>query len=91
MTTTCDVPSDPSTRRRGRRGRSDYAQERPVRLRCRAVVHRMLGRRADAADTVRLPWPRLARHDTVTVANLAGWLTLGVVCVGVDMLADVGT
>ena len=51
-----------------------------------AVAHRMLGSRADAEDAVQEAWLRLARQDTASIDNLAGWLTTVVGRVCIDML-----
>lgn len=51
-----------------------------------AVAHRMLGSRADAEDAVQEAWLRLARQNTGTIDNLAGWLTTVVGRVCLDML-----
>jgi RNA polymerase sigma-70 factor (ECF subfamily) len=51
-----------------------------------AVAHRMLGSRADAEDAVQEAWLRLARQDTGAIENLAGWLTIVVGRVCLDVL-----
>jgi RNA polymerase sigma-70 factor (ECF subfamily) len=51
-----------------------------------AVAYRMLGARADAEDAVQEAWLRLARQDSSTIHNLAGWLTTVVGRVCIDML-----
>ena len=51
-----------------------------------AVAYRMLGSRADAEDAVQEAWLRLARQDTSSIDNLAGWLTTVVGRVCIDML-----
>ncbi|HEY3501172.1 MAG TPA: sigma-70 family RNA polymerase sigma factor [Actinocatenispora sp.] len=56
------------------------------RGRLEAVAYRMLGSRADAEDAVQEAWLRLARQDTATIDNLAGWLTTVVGRICVDML-----
>jgi RNA polymerase sigma factor (sigma-70 family) len=56
------------------------------RGRLMAVAYRMLGSRADAEDAVQEAWLRLARQETTTIDNLAGWLTTVVGRVCIDML-----
>ena len=56
------------------------------RDRLRAVAYRVLGSHADAEDVVQEAWMRLARQDTATIANLAGWLTTVVGRISLDVL-----
>ncbi|MEU7863677.1 sigma-70 family RNA polymerase sigma factor [Nonomuraea sp. NPDC049141] len=56
------------------------------RDRLRAVAYRVLGSHADAEDAVQEAWMRLARQDTATIANLAGWLTTVVGRISLDVL-----
>ena len=56
------------------------------RDRLRAVAFRMLGSHADADDVVQEAWLRLARQDTATIDNLAGWLTTVVGRISLDVL-----
>ena len=56
------------------------------RDRLRAVAYRMLGSHADAEDVVQDAWLRLARQDTATIDNLAGWLTTVVGRISLDVL-----
>ncbi|MFI8951543.1 sigma-70 family RNA polymerase sigma factor [Streptomyces sp. NPDC053750] len=56
------------------------------RDRLRAVAHRMLGSHADAEDVVQEAWLRLARQDTASIDNLAGWLTTVVGRISLDVL-----
>lgn len=56
------------------------------RDRLRAVAYRMLGSHSDAEDVVQEAWLRLARQDTATIDNLAGWLTTVVGRISLDVL-----
>ncbi|GGK65517.1 DNA-directed RNA polymerase sigma-70 factor [Sphaerisporangium melleum] len=56
------------------------------RDRLRAVAYRVLGSHADAEDVVQEAWMRLARQDTATIDNLAGWLTTVVGRISLDVL-----
>ncbi|MEU8896136.1 sigma-70 family RNA polymerase sigma factor [Nocardia sp. NPDC048505] len=56
------------------------------RERLRAVAYRVLGSHADAEDVVQDAWLRLARQDTTTIENLAGWLTTVVARMSLDRL-----
>jgi RNA polymerase sigma factor (sigma-70 family) len=56
------------------------------RDRLRAVAYRMLGSHTDAEDVVQEAWLRLARQDTATINNLAGWLTTVVGRISLDVL-----
>ncbi|HEX6521267.1 MAG TPA: sigma-70 family RNA polymerase sigma factor [Streptosporangiaceae bacterium] len=56
------------------------------RARLRAVAYRMLGSQAEADDAVQDAWLRLSRSDASGVDNLAGWLTIIVARVCLDVL-----
>jgi RNA polymerase sigma-70 factor (ECF subfamily) len=56
------------------------------RDRLRAIAHRVVGSHADAEDVVQEAWLRLARQDTATIDNLAGWLTTVVGRISLDVL-----
>jgi RNA polymerase sigma-70 factor (ECF subfamily) len=56
------------------------------RDRLSAVAYRVLGSHADAEDVVQEAWMRLARQDTTTIDNLAGWLTTVVGRISLDVL-----
>jgi DNA-directed RNA polymerase specialized sigma24 family protein len=51
-----------------------------------AVAYRMLGSASEADDAVQEAWLRLSRSDVSDVQNLAGWLTMVVGRVCLDML-----
>src|SRR6516165_4986061 len=56
------------------------------RSRLRAVAYRMLGSLSDADDAVQETWLRLRRSGASGVDNLAGWLTMVVARICLDML-----
>lgn len=56
------------------------------RTRLRAVAYRMLGSSSDADDAVQEAWLRLDRTDATEIDNLAGWLTVVVSRICLDML-----
>ncbi len=56
------------------------------RDRLSAVAYRVLGSHADAEDAAQEAWMRLARQDTTTIDNLAGWLTTVVGRISLDVL-----
>ncbi|ETA71026.1 sigma-70 family RNA polymerase sigma factor [Actinospica robiniae] len=56
------------------------------RGRLRAVALRMLGSHADAEDVVQEAWLRLSRQDAAEIGNLAGWLTIVVGRLSLDVL-----
>ncbi|MFD9738555.1 sigma-70 family RNA polymerase sigma factor [Umezawaea sp. NPDC059074] len=56
------------------------------RDRLRAVAYRVLGSHADAEDAVQEAWLRLARQNSTTIGNLAGWLTTVVGRISLDVL-----
>ena len=60
-----------------------FEENRP---RLRGVAYRMLGSLSEAEDAVQEAWLRLQRANTITVENLAGWLTTVVSRVCLDML-----
>ena len=60
-----------------------FEEHRP---RLRGVAYRLLGSLSEAEDAVQEAWLRLQRTNTVTVENLAGWLTTVVSRVCLDML-----
>ena len=60
-----------------------FEENRP---RLRGVAYRVLGSLSEAEDAVQEAWLRLNRVDTATVENLAGWLTIVVSRVCLDML-----
>ena len=51
-----------------------------------AVAYRMLGSHADAEDVVQEAWLRLSRQDSAVIQNLAGWLTMVVGRISLDVL-----
>ncbi|MFB8003235.1 sigma-70 family RNA polymerase sigma factor [Nocardia sp. NPDC056000] len=56
------------------------------RDRLRAVAYRVLGSHVDSEDVVQEAWMRLARQDTASIDNLAGWLTTIVGRISLDLL-----
>ncbi|WP_261809070.1 sigma factor [Nonomuraea sp. C10] len=70
------------------RSRTDLVAEafEAQRDRLRAVAYRVLGSHAGAEDVVQEAWMRLARQDTTTIDNLAGWLTTVVGRTSLDVL-----
>src|SRR5262249_16994359 len=56
------------------------------RSRLRAVAYRMLGSLSDADDAVQETWLRLSRSGASGIDNLAGWLTMVVARICLDML-----
>jgi RNA polymerase sigma factor (sigma-70 family) len=60
-----------------------FEENRP---RLRGVAYRLLGSLSEAEDAVQEAWLRFQRTNTVTVENLAGWLTTVVSRVCLDML-----
>src|SRR5262245_4279025 len=56
------------------------------RPRLRAVAYRMLGSMSEAEDAVQEAWLRLDGSDPEAVDNLAGWLTVVVGRICLDML-----
>lgn len=56
------------------------------RARLEAIAMRVLGNRADAEDVVQEAWLRLARQESASVENLAGWLTTVVGRLSIDVL-----
>ncbi|WP_245919111.1 sigma-70 family RNA polymerase sigma factor [Actinomadura mexicana] len=56
------------------------------RERLRAVAYRVLGSHADAEDVVQEAWMRLVRQDEQSIGNLAGWLTIVVGRIRLDLL-----
>ncbi|MFI0420040.1 sigma-70 family RNA polymerase sigma factor [Spongiactinospora sp. 9N601] len=56
------------------------------RDRLRALAYRVVGSHADAEDVVQEAWMRLARQDEATIGNLAGWLTIVVGRISLDLL-----
>lgn len=60
-----------------------FESERP---RLRAVAYRMLGLLSAAEDAVQETWIRLSRVDAGEIDNLAGWLTVVVSRICLDMI-----
>jgi RNA polymerase sigma factor (sigma-70 family) len=67
---------------------SDWLAERfeAQRSHLRAVAYRMLGSLSEADDAVQEAWLHLSRADTSGIENLAGWLTMVVARICLDML-----
>src|SRR4051794_20391036 len=62
---------------------AEFERQRP---RLRSIAFRMLGSHNDADDAVQEAWLRLQRNDPSEVDNLAGWLTVVVSRVCLDLL-----
>lgn len=60
-----------------------FESERP---RLRALAYRMLGLLSAADDAVQEAWLRLSRTDSAEIDNLAGWLTVVVSRICLDMI-----
>jgi RNA polymerase sigma factor (sigma-70 family) len=69
-------------------GERDWLAEQfeSQRPRLRAVAYRMLGSMSEAEDAVQEAWLRLDRSDADALDNLAGWLTVVVGRICLDML-----